>query len=54
MTKPKQIQRPIHIAVETFNKLQKAYFKAALKCKAGEAPKKSEFYTKVIEKGLEK
>ena len=54
MTKPKLIQRPIHIAIETFNKLQRAYLKAALKCKAGEVPKKSEFYTEIIKKGLEK
>ena len=51
MKKPKQIQRPIHINIETFNKLQKAYHRAAIK---SSTMKKSEFYTEIIEKGLEK
>ena len=54
MKKPKQIQRPIHIAIETFTKLQRAYLKEALRRKVGEAQLKHEFYTEVIERGLEK
>ncbi len=54
MKKPQKIQRPIHIAIETFNKLQRAYLERALASKVGEVPLKHEFYTEVIEKGLVK
>ena len=51
MKKQKTPQRAIYITIESFKALQKAYYNMASKCK-GEVPHKSEFYTKIINKGL--
>jgi len=53
MKKTKPEQRAIYIAKTTFIKLQKAFHRMALKSK-GKMPKKSEFYTNIIERGLRK
>ena len=53
MKKKRPEQRNIFIALETFTKLQKAYYRRMLK-RPSKAQKKSDFYTEIIEKGLSK
>ncbi len=53
MKKKKPEQRNIYIALATFVKLQKAYFRLKWK-NPSKRLKKSEFYTEIIERGLQK
>ena len=53
MKRKKPEQRNIFIALSTFTKLQKTYYRLKWK-RPGKCPKKSEFYTEVIERGLGK
>lgn len=46
--------RPLYIPFETHQKLMRAYYKMAGKVTKGKVPLKAEFFTEVIEKGLER
>ena len=52
--KNKSKYRPLYIPLEAHQKLMRAYYKMAGKVTKGKVPLKAEFFTEVIEKGLEK